>query len=272
MTLPAVDIDPFYRRVLRTLLRQGLLQPQHALLVVAGGAQDKAVLQELGFTNVTITNLDTRLNAADYTPYTWEYQDCEALTYADEQFDFTLVHWGLHHCFSPHTGLLQMYRVSRLGLILFEPHDNFLTRLGARFQFGQTYETEAVFYNQCAHGGVKNSAIPNYVYRFDRREIVKTVAANAPYARHHFQFYYDLAPGTSVQHQRNPLRRYLLTLALPVLRLATALAPPLCNRFAAVVLRPDLKRDLYPWLRLENEIMSVNSAYLRQLYQDSADL
>lgn len=259
-------IDALYARFVADLARQGILQLQHTILVVAGGPQDAAVLQAAGFQNVLITNLDDRLTAADYAPYAWEHQDAEALTYPDNHFDFALIHWGLHHCFSPHTGLLEMYRVARRGVILFEPHDNWLTRLGARFGFGQMYETEAVFYNACTHGGVKNSPIPNYVYRFNRRELIKTISAYAPYAAPDCRCAYDLAPGSAVAHQRNPWRRYALRSVLPVLRLAARLFPPLSNRFAAVILKPDLSRDHFPWLRLVEGQVVPDPAYLGRLY------
>lgn len=260
------DIDPFYVRFLADLSRQAILRPEHTILVVAGGPQDAAVLHTAGFQHVTITNLDDRLTAADYAPYAWENQDAEALTYPDDHFDFALIHWGLHHCYSPHTGLLEMYRVARRGVILFEPHDNWLTRLGTRLGYGQMYETEAVFYNNCTHGGVKNSPIPNYVYRFNRRELIKTISAYAPYASPDCRCAYDLAPGSAVSHQRSPWRRYTLRPVLPLLRLAARLFPSLSNRFAAVILKPDLSRDLFPWLRQTDGRVALEPAYLHALY------
>ena len=53
----------------------------------------------------------------------------------------------------------------------------------------QEYEHAAVFYNDCVFGGVKNTPIPNFIYRWTRRDIEKTIAAlkkhgfNAVYAR-----------------------------------------------------------------------------------------
>ena len=35
--------------------------------------------------------------------------------FEDGAFDFVVVHQGLHHCHSPHRGLLEMYRVARRG-------------------------------------------------------------------------------------------------------------------------------------------------------------
>jgi ubiquinone/menaquinone biosynthesis C-methylase UbiE len=45
------------------------------------------------------------------------------MAFDDNSFDFAIVHNGLHHCYSPHRGLLELYRVSRQGILVFEPRD-----------------------------------------------------------------------------------------------------------------------------------------------------
>ncbi len=74
-------------------------------------------------------------------------QDVERLGFTDRAFDFVVVHQGLHHCHSPHRGLLEMYRVARRGVLAFEPRDTRLVRLGVRLGFGQEYEIAAVAEN-----------------------------------------------------------------------------------------------------------------------------
>ena len=46
----------------------------------------------------------------------------------DNAVDFCIAHNGLHHCVSPHQGLLELFRVARRGIVVFEPRDSFLTR------------------------------------------------------------------------------------------------------------------------------------------------
>src|SRR5579872_6873228 len=53
--------DTFYPDTLVDLLQQGVLSRDMRLLVACGGTYDRDVLVRLGFTNVTISNLDTRL-------------------------------------------------------------------------------------------------------------------------------------------------------------------------------------------------------------------
>ena len=198
-------MDGFYRDVLLRLIESRQLNLDERILVVCGGTTDAAILKSLGFTNVTISNLDVRLNGDEFAPYSWSFQDAESTTYADGEFDFVVVHSGLHHCYSPHRAILEMYRVARKGIVLFEPYDNWTTRLGVRLGFGQEYEHAAVYYNGMEFGGVRNSAIPNYVYRVTRREIEKTILCGNPCSRPGFRYLHQLrVPWGQLRGRRNP--------------------------------------------------------------------
>src|SRR5690242_11001700 len=130
-------MEEFYRDVIDHLVDEGTMTTSMEVLVLCGGQVDRAVLTASGFDNVVISNVDER--AQDFAPYRWSYQDAERLTFDDESFDFCVVHSGLHHCYSPHRALLEMYRVARRGLVFFEPYDNLLTRLGVKLNIGQEY-------------------------------------------------------------------------------------------------------------------------------------
>lgn len=146
--------DPHYIDTMKKLISRGIIELDSSILVVCGGNQDREALLHIELTNVIISNLDERMTGNEFAPYNWSYQDAESITYADNSFDFTLVHWGLHHCYSPHRALLEMYRVARKGLIVFEPYDGFLTRMGTRLGFGQVYELAAVAGTGLKYGGV----------------------------------------------------------------------------------------------------------------------
>src|SRR5260221_1631337 len=108
-----------YTNALRKLLDQGLIKREMQVLVVCGGPHDREILLSAGFTNVTISNVDPRLTGTEFAPFTWCFQDAENLTFKDGEFDFCIAHDGLHHCQSPHRGLLEMYRVAKKGLLVF---------------------------------------------------------------------------------------------------------------------------------------------------------
>jgi SAM-dependent methyltransferase len=225
------------------------------------------VLAACGFRRVVISNIDAIAGAVHFAPFTWAYQDAERLTYPNESFDFCLVHSGLHHCYSPHRALLEMYRVARAGLLLFEPYDNLLTRVGLRFRFGQEYEHASVFCNRCEHGGVANTQIPNYVYRWTEKEIVKTVHTFAPYARHDIRFIHKMRiPWTQLRKRRNQALYGIVRLAQPVLKVLEACAPRQGNNFAALVLKPQLPEALQPWLRQNGDAIVLDDAWVASRY------
>lgn len=150
-------MDDFYSETLRRLLNDGWMGLDSSVLVVCGAGYDRDVFHGLGFRRVTISNLDSRLasriDRSEFAPYPWSLQDVESLGFEDGAFDFVVVHQGLHHCHSPHRGLLEMYRVARVGVLAFEPRDTRLVRLGVKLGFGQEYEIAAVAGNGLRRAG-----------------------------------------------------------------------------------------------------------------------
>lgn len=265
-------MEAFYGEIVERLMGEGILARDTRILVSCGGYLDRRVLAGLGFRNVVITNLDERMDADRFSPFEWSFQDAESLDFADDAFDFGIVHAGLHHCFSPHRALLELYRVSRRGILVFEPYDNLITRLGVRLGFGQDYEHAAVARNALRNGGVRNSSIPNYVYRWTAGEIVKTVRSYAPHAEHRFEFNHALRiPWHRLRRRRNPLPLWGMRLAFPLLKALGLLFPTQTNEFCALVLKPELPQDLHPWLKLDAGTVALDAAWLGQYYGEHGD-
>jgi SAM-dependent methyltransferase len=257
----------FYLDVLRALLKEGVLDVTMRILVACGGATDRDVFMNAGFTDVVISNLDTRMHGDEFSPFAWSFQDVERLSFEDNAFDFAVVHSGLHHCYSPHRGLLELYRVASKGVLLFEPYDSLFTRIGARLNFGQEYELAAVVSNGFQFGGVNNTAIPNYIYRLSESEIEKVVSCFAPYGKHRFQFIRKLRiPWYQLRNRKNKLYFIAVAVAFPLLALLCRLIPGLSNNFAAVILKPQLPADIHPWLTWEDARVKVNSDWLKEKY------
>lgn len=261
-------MQDFYAEVIGRLLRTGVLSAHTRILVICGGNVDKTVLQEHGLQDVVISNVDQRPGRDNFAPYAWCEQNAERLTFEDGSFDFCIVHSGLHHCHSPHRALLEMYRVARKGILLFEPYDNMTTRLGVRLNIGQEYEHSAVFYNGGDHGGVGNGPIPNYIYRWTEKEIVKTIHCNAPYARHEITFMYRMrVPWAQLRGRRNKTLHSIVRLAQPALKFIELCFPRQSNNFAALVLKPQLPLALHPWLDHDGEAIRLNGQWLAARYR-----
>ena len=262
----SLERDGFYARTLSILLERRYLTTDMRILVAASGSADCAVLQSLGFSNVTVSNIEAP--HAEYPQYRHEVQDIEALGYDDCFFDWAIVSHGLHHCRSPHRALLELYRVARCGLFALESRDSALMRAAVRSRVIDAYELTAVAASGFRAGGVRNTAIPNYVYRWTEREIEKTIASHAPHAKHRFMYFHALEFPMSVYEVDARRRRIgaIIGATQPLLRAITRIVPRQANLFAFAVVKPTLPDDLHPWLRLQKgEVVADVDWISRQL-------
>jgi hypothetical protein len=172
----------------------------------------------------------------------------QGLTYDDGEFDYVFVSDGLHHCSSPHGALLEMYRVARTSVLVFESRDSWLMRIATGMGVASEYELEAVVAAGRRSGGVNDTPVPNYVYRWTEREFAKTIRAYDPACRHTFLFFYGLNLPYKVARMRSQSAYVLLRAASPLLFLVTRVCRKLCNCFAMVALKPSVPEDLHPWL------------------------
>ena len=254
----------FYARTLNRLLERGVIRRDMSVLVVCGGPVDRDVLHALSFVDVVVSNIDEAVDPVAFEPFRWSREDAEALSYEDESFDVVMVSAGLHHCRSPHRALLEMYRVARVAVVALESRDSALMRAAAALGAVSEYELEAVATNRFRTGGVRNSNVPNFVYRWTEREVEKTIAAHAPFARHQVLYFREFElPESVVELQRSSVRRAALRALAPVVRGLVRVAPSQANLFAFAVLKPQLPRDLQPWIRLGDEGPAPDEAYIR---------
>jgi SAM-dependent methyltransferase len=150
-----------------------------SILVVAGGKNDVIALSNCGFTNVLISNItDVPLNPIE--PYTYQKADALKLPFPDASFDYVIISAALHHLPQPHLGLLETYRVASKGALVLEAYDNILMNIFVKCGIAEQYELSAVKRQKNTHGGLNNSEIPNYVFRWTKKEICKTILAFNP--------------------------------------------------------------------------------------------
>jgi SAM-dependent methyltransferase len=256
-----------YCDVLEDLIKRGVLRRDMEILVLCGGKRDHSTLLEVGFSQVTISNVDSRMRGDEYAPFEWSFQDAEQVTFDDGAFDFCIAADGLHHCRSPHRALLELYRVARLGLLVLEPRDNLLTRVGVRLGYGQEYEAAAVHGNGGQFGGMRNTELPNYVYRWTEREIEKTVNSYAPWGKHQFLYWYKLrVPWPALRMRRNKAKLILMALAFPFLRILTWVFPGQSNNFGFAVVKPRIPADLHPWVEASGQAVALNRDWMEERY------
>jgi len=264
--------DDFYGTVINKLLRKGRILKHDSILVTAGGARDKETWEACGFKKVIISNVDDRMKGDEFAPFDWSYQDVERMTLADNSVDIVCIHSGLHHCGCPQAAVIEMLRVARKGIILLEPYDNFVTKMGARFGFGQKYETAAVFYSGYTHGGLRNGPVANYVYRFTRWELEKTVSTAHPEGPVELEFMHALRiPWEQLKGRRNKIPYYLTCIVRPFLNLASRLLPEQGNCFAAYIAKRTDKDPLWPWVSISSDgKYSANEVWLAKKFHKLA--
>ena len=244
----------FYEKV----VRERIQSKAASILVCGGGALDKSVFEKLGFQNVTISNLDTRVGPDDYAPFHWRFENAEALSFPDNFFDYAVIHAAIHHASMPHKVLIEMYRVSKIGLLAFESRDSILMRLLEKLQLTQVYEHAAVYYNDCKYGGVNNTDIPNFVYRWSEREIEKTIQAYAPYYKHKIQYTYGTAfPCTPELEEKGRYKEIFLTVMRPLYWLFTKVFEKQQNLFSFYVEKPTNVKFFFPWLVFDEKNCEV---------------
>lgn len=240
----------FYKEVV-----SGLIQDRSASILICGaGDLDKTVFLSLGFNDVTISNLDTRIGPNVYEPFKWKFENAEDLTFKDSSFDYVVIHAAIHHASLPHKVLTEMYRVARKGLLAFESRDSLTMRILEKFNLTQVYEHAAVYYNDCKFGGRNNTDIPNFVYRWTEREIEKTIQTYSPYFQHKYVYKYGTAfPCTPELESKGAIKIFLLKLLQPMYKIFIKGFPKQQNLFAFYVEKPINNNGLFSWLQVDNE-------------------
>jgi SAM-dependent methyltransferase len=222
-------VTGFYVDVLERLIAAGTISISDSVLVVCGGPLDERVMKKVGFSDFTVTNLDNGM--ANHR------QDAENLSYDDGSFDVVIVHAGLHHCYSPHRALLEMYRVCRKCAVAFEARDNILMRVAVRLGLTMDYEVSSIVDGR---GGVADTGVPNFIYRWTEREVLKTIVSFDPSRVPNIRFFHDL---------RFPIARLSgsrwLRLIEPLSKLVAKVAPKQCNEFAFAISKGG---DQQPWI------------------------
>lgn len=159
-------------KVIRHQLEVCGVDRSQRVLVVGGGQEDLEMLSACGFAKIVLSNLDTPGMALD----------AENIALPDDSYPVVFAHAVLHHCRSPQKALGEMVRVSQKHVLFLEPNDSWALRALTWLGFSFPYEVGGVINNGYL-GGMRNGPIPNYIYRWTEREVIKSVSAYHPERR-----------------------------------------------------------------------------------------
>ena len=171
------------------------------VLIVGGGSEDARILRSFGFHRITLSNLrdftTDELAQLEREGLSTVTADVEEMDIPDSSYDLVFTHAVVHHCRSPHKALLEMLRVSRKYVVIMEPNESLLMRAIVKLRFSFPYELTAVISNEFESGGVRNSCVPNYIYRWNARDMYQAAASYLPecgfdlYVRQYWDFNID---------------------------------------------------------------------------------
>ena len=154
------------------------------ILVMGAGSLDRKIFEELGYKNVTYSNIENskekNLNI---------YENIHNIKLKDNEYEYCVAHACIHHSSKPHLAILELFRVCSKGCLIIEANDSLLSRLACKIGLSEEYELSAVQKNIIS-GGVDNTNIPNYVYRWTEREIYKLMKSFRPEINHKILFDY----------------------------------------------------------------------------------
>ncbi len=161
-----------------------ILNKDSKILVLGADKLDENLFNEMGFKNVTFSNYN-RNNDSNFENFLM--QD---IPFPNNSFDFCVAHACVHHSSKPHNSILEMFRVSNKGILVIEANDCLLTRLACKLGYAEEFENSAIIKNK-THGGVDNTNVPNYVYRWTEREVYKLISSYEPNVKHEIKFNYS---------------------------------------------------------------------------------
>lgn len=246
----------FYRSTLQSLIDRGVFDRDASTLVLAAGATDVMALRAMGFSNVVCSNVDERAHADAFLPFRFERLNAQDIGCEDNAFDQVIIANALHHCRSPHLALMEMHRVARRCVLAFENRDSLTMRIAKRLGMAQEYEYESVYFSDMSYGGVDNTDVPNFIYRWKEDEVRKTVATFAPEVAPRVHFFYGLrSPDGRLSKMRSKVKLLVVKSAFAGFRLFTKLFPGQSNLFAFCV---EKGGEHWPWLVREGDRYAFN--------------
>ena len=105
--------------------------------------------------------------------YPWEDNNI------DKSFEYVITNATIHHIDLPHKAITELYRVAIKGVLIIESNDSFAMRLATKMKLAEEFEVSSINEDKNS-GGLLDTGIPNYVYRWTEKEVIKILKSYDP--------------------------------------------------------------------------------------------
>ena len=182
--------------------------------MISASLHEVKTLKDLGYLKFSITYHDDN-EKNQFLDYGFKENinlfksDLRNLAFKDKSFDYAITNATIHHIDLPHKAITELYRVAIRGVLIIESNDSLTMRLATRLKLAEEFEVSSINEDKNS-GGLLDTAIPNYVYRWTEKEILKLLKSFDP-KNINFDYASDL---TNFRNRDNYIENVLLKILI----------------------------------------------------------
>ncbi len=174
---------------------QSNIDKKSNFLLISGSEHEIEILKRLGFSDFSVTYHDNEdekaLKKIGFEDGINLFKsDVRNLQFKNNMYDYVVTNATLHHVDLPHKSITEMYRVASRGVLIIESNDSLLMRIACKLNFAEDFEVSSID-KEKKSGGLLDSGIPNYIYRWTEREIQKLIKSYDPTNHNFIKFDYS---------------------------------------------------------------------------------
>ena len=153
-------------------------------LLISGSIHEIQILRDLGYKNFSITYHDEK-EEKNLQKFGFEIDknlfqaDIRNLEFKNQTFEYVVTNATLHHVDLPHKAITEMYRVAKKGVLIIESNDSLIMQIACKFKLAEEFEVSSIDLKNNS-GGLLDTGVPNYVYRWTEREVIKILKSYDP--------------------------------------------------------------------------------------------
>ena len=189
-------------------------------LLVSASKKEVKILQSLGYSNFSISYYDEaeklthKENGFELNKNLFK-TDIRNMKFESRSFEYVVTSATIHHVDLPHNAVAEMYRVANKGVLIIESNDSLIMQIACKLMLTEEFEISSVD-KEKKSGGLLDTGIPNYVYRWTEREILKLLKSYDPSNINHVEFSYE----NDLKNIR-PKKNFIFNMVLEIIKISS---------------------------------------------------